>query len=94
MRSNRRLLKLTLSWICFLTILILPAQNPIKKDVDVRKEYKEVNKKLDSLLINFNIPVPVGCDTIRKGRIRDGSTIYYILKCGDTLKYVDNGKTK
>ena len=77
-----------------MTILILPAQNTSKKQADIRQEVKEANKKIDTLLNRLNIPIPVECDTIRVGRIRDGKTIYYILKCGDTLKYIENGKAK
>jgi len=73
--------------------LILPAQTPTKKEADVRQEVKEANKKLDTLLNRLSIPIPIECDTVRVGRIRDGTGIYYILKCGDTLKYVD-GKVK
>ena len=79
-----------LSLICCLIILTLLPQNPTKKEADIRQEVKEVNTKLDTLLKAFNIPIP--CDTIRTGRIRDGSTIYYILQCGDSLKYVEKKK--
>jgi len=72
----------------------LPAQNTSEKQADIRQEVREANKKIDTLLNRLNIPIPVECDTVRVGRVRDGKTIYYILQCGDTLKYVENGKAK